>query len=296
MYFLIFCEPAYNTSEQTNPWGNLFPLSFHSEICIWASCLKVWGRELYSHKICIHNIFKLEIKPIKLSKLLIRLKAERATSKNQHATFFLYSYCVFLKDCTSLAELIKVWLDFPLQILKIAQNYLEAAFRDTFLNKNTIQHFVSFVLLELQFTICWSDTGSLFYHHLLYIFVHCLAFLCTLLLSALVRITICKHQDNPWSLGLTETLHSAFPSCYFALSSGRFSIDFQFSLIFKSVSALYIFPPTNCANQRNALIATLTFSYFHATPFLYIPLQRTPKRCSTDNTIKLPNSMCHACR
>lgn len=113
------------------------------------------------------------------------MKAEKATSKNQHVTYFLYSYCVFLRNCTWLGELIKVCLDFSLQILKIIQNYLEAAFRDLFLNKNPIQHFVSFVLLEHNSIICWSDTGSLFYHHLPYklvqyiaIFIHTTPF-CT---------------------------------------------------------------------------------------------------------------------
>lgn len=88
----------------------------------------------------MHNVFNLEIQPVESSKLLFRFKAEKATSKNQHDFFFLYSYCVFLKVCTSLAVLIKVCLDFSLQILKIIQNYLEAIFTDLFLKKTPKQY------------------------------------------------------------------------------------------------------------------------------------------------------------
>lgn len=68
---------------------------------------------------------------------------------------------------------------------------------------------------------------------------------------------------------------SYFPfamACCFP-SSGRFSIDFLFSLIFKSVSALCILPPSNSTNQRNVLTATLIFSYFDfQAPLFYCPL------------------------
>lgn len=112
-------------------------------------------------------------------------------------------------------------------------------------NPKTIQqtHFVSFMLLEQKSTVCWSDTDSLFYHHLLYkveeyvaIFIHT---------TPLCTSKNCHTQAAGQSLISGASLKhciSALPSSYFAPSSERFSIDFPFSLIFKSVSALYIFP------------------------------------------------------
>lgn len=69
----------------TNPWWNHFPFSFHSAVYIWA----MYGEEnCTATKSCIHNVIKLEIQPVKSSIWLFRLKAEKATSKNQQTTFF----------------------------------------------------------------------------------------------------------------------------------------------------------------------------------------------------------------
>lgn len=71
-----------------------------------------------------------------------------------------------------------------------------------------------------------------------------------------------------------ETLHFSYftftAACCFP-PSGKISIDFLFSLIFKSVLHSVLPPHVNSANQRNVLIATLIFSHFdfQATPFLY---------------------------
>lgn len=96
-----------------------------------------------------------------------------------------------------------------------------------------------------------------------------LPFLYTLLLSALIRITICKHQDNPWSLGLTETQNFSTPQLlfcsFFRKVLYRFPILFDIQVCFCTLCL----PPTDSANQRDGLIATLTFLYFHATHFLY---------------------------
>lgn len=71
-----------------------------------------------------------------------------------------------------------------------------------------------------------------------------------------------------------KTLHFSYfiftAACCFP-PSGKISIDFLFSLIFKSVLHSVLPPPVNSANQRNVLIATLIFSHFdfQSTPFLY---------------------------
>lgn len=122
-----------------------------------------------------------------------------------------------------------------------------------------------------------------------------LPFLYTLLLSALIRITICKHQDNPWSLGLTETQHFSTPQLlfcsFFRKVLYRFPILFDIQVCFCTLCL----PPTNSANQRDGLIATLTFLYFHATHFLYWQSKKKTQSLQ-DRRKKLPNSVCHTQR
>lgn len=97
--YFIFCEPLFNTGQQIPE--EIFFLSLFIQQSIFELVAQRFGEEnCIATKFCIHNVFKLETKPAKSYRLLFRLKAEKATSKNQHVTYFLYSYCVFLRNCT----------------------------------------------------------------------------------------------------------------------------------------------------------------------------------------------------
>lgn len=132
--YFIFCEPPFNTGEQILEEIFFLSLFFQQSIFELAA-------QRHREKNCIATKFSCTMYSTQkfsqqsLLNYYSDSKQKKQPVKTSMPFFFLYSYCVFLKGCTSLAVLIKVCLDFSLQILKIIQNYLEAVFTDLFLKK-----------------------------------------------------------------------------------------------------------------------------------------------------------------
>lgn len=153
----------------------------------------------------MHNVFNLEIQPVESSKLLFRFKAEKATSKNQHAIFFSIQLLCFPERLYIISSTDQSLFGFFFTNIENYSELLGSCFYRFILKKNPKQY-----NKHILFPLCYQNKNPLFAEviQILYFtttfFIKLrsvLPFLYTLLLSALVRIAIHKQQDNPWSLG-----------------------------------------------------------------------------------------------